>query len=300
MKYGFLENISDVNFSLPEAPTFQSKYFEETSSNSTKFYIGSSVWADKDFKGHFFPANTPQKNFLQAYANQFNAVEVNATRYGVPRASTLKTWKENVPPHFRFSFKMPQIISQRKNLLQSEVLQKLDDFVLGMEYMGEKAGTTFILLQNNFSAERLNELDKFLSYLPTSQSFAVECRNPELNSTEAFNDMLHQHNVANVITDTAGRRDVVHQIVTGQKAFVRFVGNGLVPTDYDRILDWVKIFKKWTTQGVKEIVCLHHQPNENRRFAGYSANYMIEEILKTIPNTNNLKKPTLYSNSELF
>lgn len=298
MKYGFLEDVNDVNFQLPEAPSFATKLLPNHK-HSTNFYIGSSVWADKDFKGHFYPEKTPQKDFLKAYSSQFNAVEVNATRYGVPKQKTLETWRSSVPDYFRFSFKMPQIISQRKNLLDNDVLARLDDFLLGMDFMREKAGTTFILLLNSFGMDRLPELESFLARLPKEQSFAIECRNPQVNATEQFNVLLHKYNVANVITDTAGRRDVVHRIVTGNKAFVRFVGNGLVETDYNRIKDWTTIFNDWTKAGVQEIVCLHHQPNQHRSFSGYSAKFMIEQILKQVTTTN-LKAPTVLKTNELF
>ena len=207
MKYGYLSDVSNVDFSLPESPDFQKDLLSLPKSEKLNFFVGSSVWADKDFKGHFYPEKTPQKNFLLEYGKQFNTVEVNATRYGTPKESTLETWKNSVPDSFRFSFKMPQIISVRKNLLEADVLNRLEEFVLAMDKMGEKAGTTFILLQNNFSNERLEELNRFLSYLPHEQQFAVEIRNSNFNKSIELNQILNQNNVANVITDTAGERE---------------------------------------------------------------------------------------------
>ena len=221
MKYGFLSNVSEVNFSLPPSPNFIKSINQKVKNSSLNFYIGSSTWSDKDFKGHFYPQKTPQKNFLLEYAKQFNTVEVNSTRYGTPKTSTLDKWKNSVPDNFRFCFKMPQIVSVRKNLLAKDVLSKLDDFIVCMDEMGEKSGTTFILLQNNFGPERLKELDKFLGYLPHEQSFAVEIRNPMFNQSIELCEILNQHNVANVITDTAGKREVVHTSISNKTAFIR-------------------------------------------------------------------------------
>jgi uncharacterized protein YecE (DUF72 family) len=284
MKYGFLSSVSDVDFSLPSSPNFIRSINQKAKNTSLHFYIGSSTWSDKDFKGHFYPQKTPQKNFLIEYAKQFNTVEVNSTRYGTPKTSTIEKWKNSVPDNFRFSFKMPQIVSVRKNLLAKDVLLKLDDFIVCMDNMGKKSGTTFILLQNNFGPERLSELDKFLGYLPREQSFAVEIRNPIFNQSIELCQILNHHNIANVITDTAGKREVVHTSVSNDTAFIRFVGNGIQETDYHRINLWIEQIKEWISCGVTNFYCLHHQPNQNRRLSGYSAQYMIQKINEEFPN----------------
>ena len=64
MKYGFLSNVSEVNFSLPPSPNFIKSINQKVKNSSLNFYIGSSTWSDKDFKGHFYPQKTPQKNLL--------------------------------------------------------------------------------------------------------------------------------------------------------------------------------------------------------------------------------------------
>lgn len=299
MKYGYIDDVKGIDFTLPQSPKFQSKYLSGEKCVKLNFYIGSSVWADKDYKGSFYPPKTPQKDFLKAYSAQFNSVEVNATRYGTPKQTTLNTWRNAVPDHFKFSFKMPQIISVRKNLLDKDVLNRLEEFLLAMNTMGEKAGTTFILLQNSFNAERLKELDTFLSYLPKEQSFATEIRNPTFNQSEALGDILHKHNIANVCTDTAGERDVVQTMITNNTAYVRFVGNNLVKTDYERIDAWVNKFKQLTNQGVQNFYCLHHQPNTNRAKSGFAASYMIEQIKAAFPEVD-LKKPHNFSFETLF
>ncbi|MAW65392.1 MAG: hypothetical protein CMD18_04260 [Flavobacteriales bacterium] len=297
MKYGFLSDISDVDFSIPSIPDFTKTKYPQKNNTPLHFYIGTSVWSDKDFKGHFYPKNTPQKNFLLEYAKQFNTVEVNSTRYGTPKLSTLDKWKNSVPDSFKFSFKMPQIISIRKDLLYKDVLSRLDDFLVSMDTMGQKAGTTFILLQNSFGSERLEELDKFLGYLPKEQSFAVEIRNPIFNQSYELYEVLNKHNIANVITDTAGKREVVHTSVSNDTAFIRFVGNGIQEIDYHRINLWIEQIKEWVSCGVTNFYCLHHQPNENRRLSGYSAQYMIQKINEEFPN-HPVYSPKLFKGEE--
>ena len=112
MKYGFLSDITGVDFSLPSSPNFIKHLNPKECTNELQFYIGSSTWSDKDFRGHFYPQKTPQKNFLLEYGKQFNTVEVNSTRYGNPKPSTLDRWKNSVPDNFKFSFKVFPYISK--------------------------------------------------------------------------------------------------------------------------------------------------------------------------------------------
>ena len=294
MKYGFLSNVSNIDFSLPPSPDFIKTIINKKKSEPLNFYIGSSTWSDKDFKGHFYPEKTSQKKFLLEYGKQFNTVEVNSTRYGNPKPSTLDKWKNSVPDHFKFSFKMPQIISVRKNLLGKDVLSRLEEFIISMDTMGKKAGTTFILLQNNFEPKRLKELEKFLSYLPIEQNFAIEIRNPRFNQSLELCELLNQYNIASVITDTAGKREVVHTSVSNSTAFIRFVGNGITESDHKRIDLWIQQITNWISYGVNTFYCLHHQPNENRRLSGYSAKYMIEKINKKFPNQK-INIPKIFS-----
>lgn len=65
-----------------------------------------------------------------------------------------------------------------------------------------------------------------------------------------------------VITDAAGRRDCVHQRLTTPHAFIRFVGNSLHPTDYQRVDDWVKRIKQWLDEGLQSVQFYMHQHEE--------------------------------------
>ena len=59
----------------------------------------------------------------------------------------------------------------------------------------------------------------------------------------------------------AGRRDVLHQAVTGKTVVIRFIGNDLHPTDYTRIDAWVLKLKEWFDMGLHEVYFFIHQPD---------------------------------------
>jgi uncharacterized protein YecE (DUF72 family) len=115
--------------------------------------------------------------------------------------------------------------------------------------------------------------------------------NPEVSKN--LYDLLEQHNISNIIVDTAGRRDLLHMRLTNPTAFVRYVGANH-PSDYTRLDDWVLRLKQWQEQGIKEIDFFIHQ-NIEKESPLLSA-YFIKQLNKTlgcqlhIPNENNIQQ----------
>lgn len=77
---------------------------------------GTSGWAYPSWKPEFYPKEVPARAFLQFYASQLNAVEVNYTFRTLPTATQLEGWLAATPPGFRFSFKAPQRITHFSRL----------------------------------------------------------------------------------------------------------------------------------------------------------------------------------------
>jgi hypothetical protein len=61
---------------------------------------------------------------------------------------------------------------------------------------------------------------------------------------DTYQQML-ESGVGTVITDVAGRRDVLHMRLTTPVAFISFVTNSLHPKDYVRADAWVETNKTW-------------------------------------------------------
>ena len=77
---------------------------------------GTSGWAYPSWKPGFYPKDVPARAFLQHYASQLNAVEVNYTFRTLPTAAQLEGWLAATPPGFHFSFKAPQRITHFSRL----------------------------------------------------------------------------------------------------------------------------------------------------------------------------------------
>ncbi len=81
-----------------------------------KVWLGCSGWAYTSWRPGFYPAKTPLKKLLAAYAARLNAVEVNYTFRALPTQAICAKWLEQTPPHFRFAFKAPQRITHQRKL----------------------------------------------------------------------------------------------------------------------------------------------------------------------------------------
>jgi uncharacterized protein YecE (DUF72 family) len=69
-------------------------------------YAGTSGFSYPTWKPEFYPAGTPQKDFLRSYAERLPSVELNATFYQLPSEERLRGWAEQTPSDFRFAVKM--------------------------------------------------------------------------------------------------------------------------------------------------------------------------------------------------
>lgn len=265
MKFGKLSNIEDVDFDFPGTPPETRALLEQQkhSEGPLNIYIGATGWGMKEWVGTVYPSGTKTKDYLYHYSRQFNTIELNTTHYRIPNLSTIEKWKNSVPRDFKFCPKIPQSISHSKTLgLNTGQIDAFCHAIAGLE---ENLGSCFMQLPPYFDSSRLPLLQQFLSHFPREIALAIELRHESwFLQDEAFLTFLrilgeyHQHTV---ITDVAGRRDVLHMQLSSNQAMVRFVGNGLHPSDYKRIEDWVDRLKEWKDLGLKTVYFFPHEPD---------------------------------------
>lgn len=261
MDFGKLDDISQVNFTLPPDHPFTKGVLESTPPASEPgIYLGPPIWSNREWLGKLYPSNAKEKEFLYHYARQFNTIELNVTHYQIPNDATLRKWQEAVTREFRFCPKWPQAISHDAQLVG--VSQLTQQFVAAMLSLEHNLGTTFLQLSPTFDPSRLPALERFLKSLPEGFPIAVEFRHPGWFSDEyqwqRTLEVLHNHGAGTVITDVAGRRDVLHMALTTPTLTLRFVGNELHPTDYARTHDWIERLGQWLPQGLQEAYIFIH------------------------------------------
>ena len=265
MKFGKLADISGVDFSLPADHDFNHKIFDSPSPQSSlpKVYIGCTGWSMKEWVGQVYPKGTKTKDYLRAYAKQFNTIELNTTHYRIPTVDTIQKWKEESTSDFKFCPKILQRISHAKDLgLESGMLMAFCEAIQGLE---EKLGCCFMQMPPYYGLDRQAALLKFIERFPTHIPLAIELRHEswfaDLTAAMPLLEAMRERRMPLVITDVAGRRDVLHQCLTAPVAMIRFVGNALVPSDYSRIDEWVERLKAWTENGLQEVYFFPHEPD---------------------------------------
>ena len=139
-------------------------------------YIGTSGWAYKEWKPEFYPADLPQRRFLEHYATVLSSCEINNTFYSVPSESSIGKWAEATPPDFRFSTKAHRGLTYMKTLAPDEGrLQFVRDFYKVVGGLGDKLGA--VLFQPHPRRKRDDDdLAGFLRAVEGGPPFAIDFR----------------------------------------------------------------------------------------------------------------------------
>jgi uncharacterized protein YecE (DUF72 family) len=295
MEFGKLTNISDVNFTLPADNPETARILRGATARVglPRVYVGCTGWAMKEWCGWVYPKACKSTDYLKYYAQQFNTIELNTTHYRTPSFADIEKWRDQTPADFRFAPKMLQTVSHAKNLGYGTGLTgQFCEAILGLE---EKLGVCFMQLPEYFKAADLPIFEKYINKFPKSLPFSVELRgtewfldnkNPNTASLHAssltgqyhadFFNILEKNNVSAVITDVAGRRDVLHQRLTTPTAIVRFIGNDDDASDFLRLDEWVEKLKSWFEMGLHEVYFFTHSPDNLH--APHIAKYFKEKI----------------------
>lgn len=85
----------------------------------TKTYVGTCGWSYEDWVGPVYPARSTPK--LRHYSSIFGTAEIDSTFYTYPKPAMVQGWIKNTPPGFKFSAKLPQIITHKKRLEKADM-----------------------------------------------------------------------------------------------------------------------------------------------------------------------------------
>lgn len=284
MEFGKIEteDISQVDFTLPpdaNATSLILKKHKDTN-RKTEIFVGCAKWGRKDWVGKIYPAKTKEADFLNHYSKHFNCIELNATFYRMPTISQTSGWAAKAEGDFKFCPKFTDQITHRKRL--KDVKEATDRFLKGISGFEEKLGPLFLMPHPGMGPKTLETMEAFIQYLPEDLKLFVELRHPEWFANAEANSnvfsMFERNKAGSIITDASGRRDCVHMRLTTPEAFIRFVGNGLHPTDYTRIDDWVQRIKSWMEQGIHKVYFFMHQHEEIH--SPELSRYLIQQLNK--------------------
>ena len=203
-----------------------------------QLFLGTTSWSNEDWEGLIYPEGCAAADYIEHYAKVFRSVEIDSTWYRVPTPKAIEGWLRRTPPHFRFTAKIPRVISHEKMLM--DCMGEMEEFLDAMAPLGERLGPLLMQFpyivrgqdarENEYGSAFTERLAAFLPQLPTGEfSFAVEVRNGSWLRAELL-DLLREHGVALVLNnyytmpslaDTAKRVNSV----TADFLYVRFLGD---------------------------------------------------------------------------
>lgn len=265
MKFGKLLDLRGVDFSLPTDHPQTERVLAahaQRSPQAPQIYLGATGWGNKEWLGTWYPTRTKPAEFLRPYSRQFQTIEFNSTHYRVPDEATVERWYQLSEPDFRFCPKLPQFISHKQRLRNAH--SSTDEFLNSVSGLREKLGPIFMQLPENFGPSEVDFLLAYLEDWPRTVPLYLEMRHPEWfqggPAAEAVYAQLEELGYGTVISDVAGRRDVLHMRLPNPVLVLRFVGNGGHPSDAQRANDWVQRLKQWLDQGLRSAWLFIHQP----------------------------------------
>lgn len=289
MKFGKVEHPELIDFTMPlDHPDTERILSRSNLVNHPNFYIGCAKWNRQDLK-NFYPRGT--KDELVYYASQFNSIELNATFYRIFPPDQYQKWYDRTPANFRFFPKMINRVSHLRRL-NDKVYEITDRYLEVTTLLREKMGTIFLQLHGNFGPKNWDRVERYVNYWPKEIPLAMEFRHKDWYADNSIAEdlyyLLKENNIAHVLVDTAGRRDLMHMRLSNNEAFVRYVGANH-PTDYDRLDDWITRLQQWKSKGLTNIHFFVHQNLELE--SPLLSAYLIEKLNRkldaqlVIPNT---------------
>lgn len=267
MQFGRVEqetDLSSIDFTLPPDHAATTAILKKSKAKDTEMYLGCAKWGRPDWVGKIYPPKTKAGNFLDHYAQHFNCIELNATFYRMPTKAQIKGWKAKVGKDFKFCPKFVDQITHIKRLKETKEL--IDRFLEAIYEFKENLGPLFLMPHPQMGPKHLDTIEAFVESMPKDIELFTEYRHKDIFADPTAFDkaftMMERHKTGAVITDASGRRDCVHMRLTTPDAFIRFVGNGLHPTDYTRVDDWINRMASWKNQGIRRIWFFMHQHEE--------------------------------------
>lgn len=216
-----------------------------------RFYLGTSGYNYRHWRGRFYPEDLPAQDWLSYYAGEFATVELNVTFYRLPLAKTFANWYARTPPGFSFALKGSRAVTHLKRL--AGVAEAVAAFFARAAGLKEKLSVVLWQLPPSLPAEeeRLAAFCQLLAANATAAGVrhAFEFRHPSWFAPAVYR-VLARYGHALCVAD--GPRWPKVKEVTADFVYVRFHGSRkLYSSAYtaEELADWAAQIRAWLAQG---------------------------------------------------
>ncbi len=246
-----------------------------------QYRLGLPMWSNKSWHGSFFSQKAQSGDFLAEYASVFNTVEGSTTFYAIPSEASVTAWDKAAPEDFRFSFKLPKLITHELKLQRCDL--SVTRFFERIEPLHNRMGPIMIQLPPGFDGKSLPVLAEFIKKLPASAQYAVEVRHLDYFDKDHYelqlNELLEKYRIDRVCFDSRGLFESpaideatidaqakkpslpVHARGLAKHPVVRFIGHSNIDKNEVYFSDWVKKIVRWLELGKEPYVFIHMADN---------------------------------------
>ena len=210
-------------------------------------WIGTSGFEYAHWRDSFY-RGIPRTRWLEAYAEEFDTVELNATFYRLPKADAFTRWSQRVPAGFRFAVKASRYLTHVRRLRDPE--EPIERLWTRATRLGDRFGPVLYQLPPRWKPD-LDRLDAFLAAIPRRHPQAVEIRDPRWYRAEV-RERLDAGGVALCLHDMAG--SATEPTPVGPFVYLRFHGAGATyggGYSSQRLTAWASRIAEWTGAGLE-------------------------------------------------
>jgi uncharacterized protein YecE (DUF72 family) len=236
--------------------------------------VGAVQWNVPAWVGETYAKGTKAADYLVAYAQQWNAIELNTSFYRNADPAQVRAWAEKTPEAFRFSVKIHQDLSHDPAAFSDRAIRlaRMKAFAESWQGLGEKWKESFLQLPPGFTFGEFAKLqawtDDWPSHVPPVH---IEFRHAswflERQLRPEVRDWFVARGIGAVITDTPGRRDASHGTLTTDRLVVRFLAQttpeypNAVAADRERLAVWAKRIAGLHSRGLRSCSFFVHTPD---------------------------------------
>jgi len=185
-----------------------------------RVHIGTSGWQYQHWKARFYPADLPQKKWLEYYAARIDTVEINSSFYAPPSETTVRNWRARTPAEFVFTWKAGRVLTHRKKL--KDAGDMVPDVLARAEELGDKLGPVLIQLPPRWKVNP-DRLREFFAAWPGGRRVTLEFRDPSWFTGEVL-EILTENRAALCLYEIGGQ--TAPEEVTADFVYVRLHGPG--------------------------------------------------------------------------
>jgi len=268
------------------------------------FLIGTSGYDYPEWKGVFYPEDLKREEFLEFYASQFNALEINNTFYNMPDSIRMRRFYERTGGKLQFCIKANKTLTHE---IDKDWKRRAEEMRLAL----------FPLLQNNVLSSVLFQLPQSFRYIPENRIYlsdlvkefadfpvVIEFRHAEWIRESVFSG-LAERKASVVFCDMPKLKNLPDGLSTkkqtafvGPNAYIRLHGrngnawyshnsgnNGSARYDYDYSLEELEEFVPVIETASKEGRKIQVYFNNHPKGSGAKNALEFRKLLKKVYNT---------------